>query len=609
MKNPFSRIHNRLIVLFTLLFSPLSAALIPATAIAAPCDTTSSICAVASANHPAVVNTPNTVTVVVKNPKATITNAIIDVEVYRTNGERVYQKFFEWQYLSQLSTKTYTFNWTPKTAETFIVKVGVFGAHWSPLHYWTDEAGKITVLTSLPTTQTTTEQSSSATTNQTTTATSPTLATQPTTSVIGANSINVWWPKDGVNISGNQPFKAAIESLPIGNYQMYWQVDNGQLNNMYTSYTDGPHKETWVNVDGWNWRGAGPYTITFVAKDMNGKEIAKQHVRIAVGSTPFSSLLLPPTKTNEPTPVSSPEPSITVPATTEPVLTSPSVSGLYVNPLSPALAQAKQWESTRPTDAALMKKIGEQPSARWFGGWNTNLYQDVKTYVDQAAAVNATPVLVAYNIPQRDCGGHSAGGSNNPETYKTWITSMANAIGNRNALIILEPDATALMDCLSWNDKELRFQLLSYAVNTLEAKPNVRVYIDAGHGKWLSPTEMASRLKKAGITNATGFALNVSNFYTTEENKTYGTELSKLVNHKPFIIDTSRNGNGSNGEWCNPSGRALGEKPTLNTGNSLIDGYLWIKTPGESDGWCNGGPAAGQWWSDYALGLASRAKW
>ena len=34
---------------------------------------------------------------------------------------------------------------------------------------------------------------------------------------------------------------------------------------------------------------------------------------------------------------------------------------------------------------------------------------------------------------------------------------------------------------------------------------------------------------------------------------------------------------------------------------------LWIKQPGESDGTCNGGPNAGQWWADYALGLAQRA--
>nr|ABK58684.1 unknown [Streptomyces fradiae] len=33
-----------------------------------------------------------------------------------------------------------------------------------------------------------------------------------------------------------------------------------------------------------------------------------------------------------------------------------------------------------------------------------------------------------------------------------------------------------------------------------------------------------------------------------------------------------------------------------------------IKRPGDSDGPCRGGPEAGQWWPDYALGLARNAK-
>ncbi len=75
------------------------------------------------------------------------------------------------------------------------------------------------------------------------------------------------------------------------------------------------------------------------------------------------------------------------------------------------------------------------------------------------------------------------------------------------------------------------------------------------------------------------------------------------------VIDTSRNGNGSatGGEWCNPAGRALGNTPSVSSGQPLIDAYLWIKAPGESDGTCNGGPSAGGWWADYALGLAQRA--
>ena len=54
-------------------------------------------------------------------------------------------------------------------------------------------------------------------------------------------------------------------------------------------------------------------------------------------------------------------------------------------------------------------------------------------------------------------------------------------------------------------------------------------------------------------------------------------------------------------------GRALGSPSTTETSDSHVDAFLWIKTPGESDGACNGAPAAGVWWGDYALGLAQRS--
>ncbi|MGO4421684.1 glycoside hydrolase family 6 protein, partial [Streptomyces sp. MCAF7] len=60
--------------------------------------------------------------------------------------------------------------------------------------------------------------------------------------------------------------------------------------------------------------------------------------------------------------------------------------------------------------------------------------------------------------------------------------------------------------------------------------------------------------------------------------------------------------------WCNPKGRALGETPTVRTGDGAVAAYLWIKRPGESDGTCKGGPKAGQWWPRYALDLARNVK-
>lgn len=76
------------------------------------------------------------------------------------------------------------------------------------------------------------------------------------------------------------------------------------------------------------------------------------------------------------------------------------------------------------------------------------------------------------------------------------------------------------------------------------------------------------------------------------------------------MLDTSRNGLGPapGAQWGNPPGRALGPSPrTAGTADPIIDAYLWIKHPGESDGACNGGPSAGTFWADYALGLAQRA--
>jgi Cellobiohydrolase A (1,4-beta-cellobiosidase A) len=95
----------------------------------------------------------------------------------------------------------------------------------------------------------------------------------------------------------------------------------------------------------------------------------------------------------------------------------------------------------------------------------------------------------------------------------------------------------------------------------------------------------------------------------TSDNITYGTAISSSVGGKHFVIDTSRNGLGAtaDSQWCNPDGRALGTAATTTTGNSLVDAFLWLKRPGESDGTCNGGPNAGGWWADYALGLAQRS--
>jgi endoglucanase len=320
-----------------------------------------------------------------------------------------------------------------------------------------------------------------------------------------------------------------------------------------------------------------------------------------------------PTATATPTPV--PAPTATpvptpTPAQVEQTSTNPLFGAtLYVDPESAAKRQADAWRSTRPADAAQLDKIGMRPQADWFGDWSGSVEAAVNSRVGSASAVGAVPVLVAYNIPQRDCGSYSAGGLHTAEAYRTWIRSFATGIGSRRAVVILEPDALGLTDCLSATDQATRFALLKDAVTVLENQPGVSVYLDAGHSHWVSAPEMASRLTSAGVTQAQGFALNVSNYRLTSELVAYGKDVSARVGSRHFVLDTSRNGVGpsADGQWCNPPGRALGSAPTTLTSDPVVDAFLWIKKPGESDGTCNGGPSVGTFWPEYALGLARQA--
>jgi endoglucanase len=279
----------------------------------------------------------------------------------------------------------------------------------------------------------------------------------------------------------------------------------------------------------------------------------------------------------------------------------------YVDPNSLAKQQADTWRSTRPADAAQMDKLAQSAWSRWFGNWNTDITGSVRRDVDAITAAGALPVLVAYNIPNRDCGGGSGGGAGSSAAYRTWIDGFGTGIGGRRAVVILEPDALALA-CAGGAGNDELFALLRDAVSLLSRSGNVAVYLDAGHSNWVPAATMASRLRSSGVGSARGFSINVSNFRPTADEIAYGNAVVQALGMtKRFVIDTSRNGLGYNGEWCNPAGRALGVRATAATGNASVDAFYWIKTPGLSDGTCNGGPAAGTWWPEYALGLAQRA--
>ena len=164
-----------------------------------------------------------------------------------------------------------------------------------------------------------------------------------------------------------------------------------------------------------------------------------------------------------------------------------------------------------------------------------------------------------------------------------------------------------------------------------------------------------------GVSSEGASELNLN---TSGIDSRYASLLNGATPTTHFVIDTSRSGQGPNdmstysnppynqpasviqtlqaGNWCNPPWkRSSGPRPTANTGLALVDAYLWVKIPGESDGQCDaaGGvrawnysaytapgwpsdaahqalfdplwglydPAAGQWFPQMALQLARNA--
>ncbi len=386
---------------------------------------------------------------------------------------------------------------------------------------------------------------------------------------------------------------------------------------------------------------------------------------------------------------------------------------LVPNPNPGAEAQIHDLRAAgRAHDAELIAQMIGTPQAVWVTkGTPSDARKAVQHAVARATSQQAIAVLVAYNIPGRDCGGLSAGGASTTAEYKAWIDGFADGIANSKAVVILEPDGLGLLpsNCGGPNPSypftdAQRYEELNYAVDRLEQQPRAIVYLDGTHSAWLNVGDISTRLVTAGVQRAQGFFLNVSNYQYSPNLAQYGTWISECIAYattvnvgdygncpnqywnggppgtmiatllgpwtgvaldksgiwsdtatkpelntsgintryadmlgatKPttrFVIDTSRNGQGpwtpttsypDAQDWCNPPGRGLGLRPTADTGVPLLDAYLWIKIPGESDGSCTRGlgpagttvdpewgivdPAAGQWFPAQALQLAQLA--
>ncbi|KAL2872104.1 glycoside hydrolase family 6 protein [Aspergillus lucknowensis] len=247
-------------------------------------------------------------------------------------------------------------------------------------------------------------------------------------------------------------------------------------------------------------------------------------------------------------------------------------------------------------------------------------------------AAGADPPLaglfVVYDLPDRDCAALASNGEysiadGGVEKYKAYIDSIkaiAVEYSDTNIIFVVEPDSLAnLVTNLSVekcaNAQDAYLECTNYAITQLDL-PNVSMYLDAGHAGWLGwPANIgpAAELFASVYTNASspasvrGLATNVANYnafsidtcpsYTSEneicDEKSYinnfAPELSAAGFDAHFITDTGRNGKQPTGQvewgdWCNSKGTGFGARPSSDTGDELVDAFVWVKPGGESDG-------------------------
>lgn len=278
---------------------------------------------------------------------------------------------------------------------------------------------------------------------------------------------------------------------------------------------------------------------------------------------------------------------------------------LYRSPSSAAISWVNA-NSGDPRASVIRDRITTRPTARWYTSPNSGtITESVRSYVRSAAAAGEIAQLIAYALPNRDCGGASAGGAANIAEYRVWMQNFAAGLGDRTVIVLLEPDSLALQSCLDATALAERNNALAAAVTVIKASnPNAKVYLDGGHSSWNPAAEAARRLRAAGVGAADGFYSNVSNFRLTANEIAFGKSVLAALGDARLhqVIDTSRNGAGPLGsEWCDPAGRRIGAAPTTDTGEATVDAFLWAKPPGEADG-CRA--RAGTFVPDLAFELA-----
>ena len=190
-------------------------------------------------------------------------------------------------------------------------------------------------------------------------------------------------------------------------------------------------------------------------------------------------------------------------------------------------ARARSWRDERPDDAALLARIADQPTGLWLGEWAATCAARSRPAWRPPRADGSTPVLVAYNIPHRDCGQHSAGGAGRrprlPGVDRRFAAGHRRRPGDR--------DPRARRPRRHWaacrrrcggaeRPDRRRGRGASPPAGSRGLHRRRQPGVDPRPARW--PAACA----RPASARARGFAVNVSSFHTTARSLAYGRAIA-----------------------------------------------------------------------------------
>ena len=240
-------------------------------AIAAPPQQASFTASASTAPNSAIMNQTTTIDVSVMNTGDAVNGALVDVETYDANNQRVQQNIFSGQSFGVGGQSQYQVPFVPAVAENYRVAVGIASDDWSTMYTWVNSAGEVSAtstLVSAPVSSSSVPVTPSSTPPQIiapSDTTPPSVPTNVNVQATSPNSVLVSWNPSADNVA-------------VAGYRVY---RNGTeiASTTSTSYADQ------------NLQASTPYSYSVSAYDSSNNESAQSPPQSVTTPAP----LVPPT--------------------------------------------------------------------------------------------------------------------------------------------------------------------------------------------------------------------------------------------------------------------------------------------------------------------------